>query len=69
MAPYNQTAGSKPERMVPGGVPTDQIPSMFATIHSAGATGLVVPVFTGHFWLCPIPFVLEYPNQPYHFSL
>ena len=22
-----------------------------------------------HFWLCPIPFVLEYPNQPDHFSL
>ena len=21
------------------------------------------------FWLCPIPFVLEYPNQPDHFSL
>ena len=30
---------------------------------------LTVPAPPDHFWLCPIPFVLEYPNQPDHFSL
>ena len=25
-----------------------------------------VPAPPDHFWLCPIPFVLEYPDQPDH---
>ena len=28
-----------------------------------------VPAPPDYFWLCPIPFVIEYPNQPDHFSL
>ena len=34
---------------------------------STDATGPVGPFSPDHFWLCPIPFVLEYPNQPDNF--
>ena len=46
------------------------------TCASANAIGAVpappvrlVRFSPDHFWPCPIQFVLEYPNQPDHFSL